>query len=1180
MYKDRLHKFIGGTLMLILFFFVAACTPQHSQEVDELNDKAYVSHYRNLDSVRYYAKKALALSDGYSAGKAEALNNLVFCDLMRMDFSKAYERLEEVLNSTDNQVELLIADVQFMRLCQRESRNKEFYDYYEKAVWRLRRIQEDERLLSERMKRRMVYARSEFYIVTSIYYFYVGLEQPSINALKNINPDGEIQTDIGQFLSYLYNVGAGGIITNGTQEEINQREFDYLIRCYMLSRQHNYPYWEANSLQGLSEHLQNKASRDILIEHNLPSIQYINIDHMPDSLLAGNLAQRSLDLFQKYGDVYQIAGSYRTLASCYWHIHDYPSALICLQNALRKNRAIEQAPDLVASIREQLSVVYSSMNDKQASDFNRNAYLDLQEQTRQDRYFESRAGQLEQTSKQLNLMIMAIGLAIVFIIFLLLVLHYLRRRNDSRKSLDDLLVPLEQWKRDNEQYMAQLEDEYDEVSEQLTISKLHLVDNKRKNLEQRAKVTLVNNVTPFIDRMLHEINKLKKGGENAAIQQERYTYIQELTDKIDELNTVLTEWIQLRQGRLSLHIESFPLQNIFDIVKKGRMGFAMKGVKLRVDNTRAVVKADQVLTLFMVNTLADNARKFTEAGGEVTISSTEEPDYVEISVSDTGCGLSQDQQENIFDHKIILDLPENTSHGFGLMNCNGIINKYKKISQIFSVCTIGVDSKLGVGSRFFFRLPKGISRLLLVVLLSVSSLLSYGARPTHNTDKAKALAKHDYIGLAGIYADSTYFCNINGDYALALAYADSCRNYLNKEYLRLHPHGKLLLEKIGSLSNVPAEIKWYHDSIPMNYDIILDLRNESAIAALALHKWDLYKYNNSVFTHLFKEKSADNTLAAYCRMMMKSETNKNVAIVLLVLLLLLILPVYYLMYYRRRLSYQFSVEQVKRINTVLLSNVSVEEKLRSVESVDSGRFPERLKNIISQIQETLFEANEKNQKSQSNIELLEDEARCVEYENERLHISNSILDNCLSTLKHETMYYPSRIRQLVDQREKQLETIDELAVYYKELYSILSQQAMHQVENTKLVAHPVILADLVSANKFITPETPVPAILGDPDLLVYMFDILFLKNDNQPLIVTSEEKKGGYIILHVLMSALRLTDEACRNLFSPSAENLMFYICRQIARDNGEATNKRGCGISASRTEDGTVIDIVLSKAK
>ena len=47
------------------------------------------------------------------------------------------------------------------------------------------------------------------------------------------------------------------------------------------------------------------------------------------------------------------------------------------------------------------------------------------------------------------------------------------------------------------------------------------------------------------------------------------------------------------------------------------------------------------------------------------------------------------------------------------MNCNGIINKYKKISQIFSVCEMGVESEKDKGSRFFFRLPKGISRVLL-----------------------------------------------------------------------------------------------------------------------------------------------------------------------------------------------------------------------------------------------------------------------------------------------------------------------------------------------------------------------------------------------------------------------------------------------------------------------------------
>ena len=102
--------------------------------------------------------------------------------------------------------------------------------------------------------------------------------------------------------------------------------------------------------------------------------------------------------------------------------------------------------------------------------------------------------------------------------------------------------------------MAELADKYEEVSEQLVINKLHLTDNKRKHLEQRAKISLVNGVIPLIDRMLHEIEKLKKGGESDAVQAERYTYIRELTDKINELNAVLTEWIQLRQGKLSLHI--------------------------------------------------------------------------------------------------------------------------------------------------------------------------------------------------------------------------------------------------------------------------------------------------------------------------------------------------------------------------------------------------------------------------------------------------------------------------------------------------------------------------------------------------------------------------------------------------------------------------------------------------
>ena len=1165
-------------ICLLLFF--SACNAPHRQQVDDYNDKAYAAHYRNLDSVKIYAKQALALSNRYNTGKAEALNNLAFVYLMQMHFDKAYATLNEVMGSTDDQVELLVADIQMMRLCQRESNNKEYYDYNEEANKRFLRINEDKRLLTDRQRRRMVYARSEYAIVSSTYYYYVGLEQPSVRALSAINPDGEIQTDMPQLLAYLYNVGAGGIFTKGKQEEINQKEFDYLIRCYMLAIHHNYPYWEANSLQALSEHLVNDKSREALIRDNLPSFKYLKVDNLPDSLIAGNLAERSLSIFQKYGDVYQTAGSYRTLASCYWQIKDYRSALICLQNALKQNPAINQAPDLVASIREQLSVVYSAIDNKQASDYNRNIYLDLQEQTRQDRYYEARADQLDSTSQQLNIMIIAIGLIIIVILSLLIIFHYLRRRADNQSELNKLLLPLEEWKHHNIAYMAQLDDEYTEVSEQLTISNIHLIDNKRRYIEQRAKVSLVNSIMPLINRMLHEINKLKRGGESEAVRSDRYTYIRELTDMINDLNSTLTEWIQLRQGRLSLHIESFPVQQVFDIVKKGRMAFQLKGVQLKVEDTTAIVKADRILTLFMVNTLADNARKFTPAGGKVCIKAVEEADYVELSVEDTGCGINEETQQHLFDRKPIHDQKDSTSHGFGLMNCNGIINKYRKISQIFTVCQIGVKSEENKGSRFFFRLPKGVSRVLLFLLIAFSSLCTAQARPQRNNDKATAIARKDYMTLAGIYADSAYFSNINGQYEQTLRFADTCRYYINQQYHKLYPHGKLFMQRIGSLSNVPAEIKWFHADVPVDYRVILDIRNESAVAALALHEWDLYKYNNNVYTHLFKERSADSSLGEYCRMMMKSETNKNVAIALLVLLLLSILPVYYVMYYRHRLTFQFSIEQIKHINAVLLSDVSVEKKLKEVNRVNSDRLPERLRNIVQQIREALVASQEASQKSKADIEALEDEVHCVEYENERLHISNSILDNCLSTLKHETMYYPSRIRQLVEtDTDSQLEAIDELAVYYKELYSLLSQQAMHQVRAIKLMAKSVDIATLVPENKFKQPLDPIPPVAGDPVMIAYLFDILYSENQNQPLRITAEEHQKQYVILHVQLSSMHLSAEECRELFSPQAQGMMFFSCRQIVRDNGEATNRRGCGIIAKPTEEGTEIQITLAKA-
>ena len=273
------------------------------------------------------------MSGSYGEGRAEACNNHAFVSIIRMQYDEAEQWLNEVLETSDNQVERMVAYVQQMRLCQRRSRNREFHEYRELADQAMSRINEERHELSPRLLRRLRYAESEYAIVNSTYYYYVGLEEQSIMALRAVNL-AEVQRDTAQWLNYLYNVGAGGIITQGTQQEINQLEFDQLMRCFLMARQADYPFFAANALEALSEHLMDDASRQQLLTDNLPAMKFINPERVDEDMLAGWLAENALSIFEQYGDVYQIAGAYRTLASCFRQIGDYESALFNLEQAL------------------------------------------------------------------------------------------------------------------------------------------------------------------------------------------------------------------------------------------------------------------------------------------------------------------------------------------------------------------------------------------------------------------------------------------------------------------------------------------------------------------------------------------------------------------------------------------------------------------------------------------------------------------------------------------------------------------------------------------------------------------------------------------------------------------------------------------------------------------------------
>lgn len=1146
--------FLGGIAIFACLLLGISCTDKHEDAVaDRLNELSYANHYRNLSLARQYALQALEASkDG---DPAEAYNNLAFVSITKMDYPKAEEYLKYAHGVTNNMVEQMIADVQLMRLCQRRSENKDFYIYMQRAQMLMKRIAEESDCLSEHQRRRFVYAQSEYSIVASTYFYYVGQSDHGVEMLEQINPSGEIVGDTAQLLNYYYNIGSGGILHEGTSDEICQAEFNYLLHCYLLSRQYNYPFWEANSLQSLSEHLQDAHSRQMLMKNNHQEIDFINVDNMPDSLLAGNLAFRSLTIFARFGDVYQTAGSYRTLAQCYFNLRDYQSALICLDRALTKNKAVNRAPDLVASIREKLSLAYSAVDDKQKSDYNRNIYLDLQEVTRQDRSLEARADQLNHSSLQLNAMISAVVLLILLAVFSLFWVDRQRRKNRNKISKSDLLSPLMKWKEEKEQECRQDAVETEEISERINLVSMQLADYKKTNIEQRAKVSLVNSITPLINRIVNEARMLMVGNVRGEERAQRYEYMVELSQKINEYNNALTQWVKMRKGELSLRIESFALQPLFDIIAKGKTEFQSKGINLEIAPTSDVIKADKALTLFMINTIVDNARKCTQAGGSVRVSSYSTDKYVEVSVVDTGRGMTEEDVANLFKNKVITDndgmlvsgASAVTSHGFGLMNCKGIIEKYKKTSSFFNVCEIGAESELGKGTRLHFRLPKGIVRNCMIVICLIFSAVSAVAAPVENY----------YMLKAGEFADSAYFCNVAGNYRRALEYADSCCQCFNKLYLQKCPAGKELMVGKGGEPSKAAELMWFQQKLKFNYNVLLDIRNESAVAALAMHDWETYNYNNKVYTQLFRECSADDTLADYVKVMQRAETNKNIAIVMLVMLLIMIFPAYYFFYYRHRMEYRYAVDRISSINDVLLSDSSSELKLNAIrhiwekEMISNRQELQPLSEVVDQIEQTLEQEILNSSRRQNERDLLTDELQRVEYEKDQLHISNSVLDNCLSTIKHETMYYPSRIMQLVDGTDRNLPTIHELALYYQTLYSMLSEQATRQIHLSRI----------------------------DYSLTDFLFSLLTKVVNAKSLDIVANNIDDRYVRVSAVLPTLSLTDQQLNELFTPSTIDFRFLVCRQIAREYGELTNARACGIVAERTPQGDIqINVVLTQ--
>ncbi|MCM1108117.1 MAG: DUF5112 domain-containing protein [Clostridium sp.] len=1359
-YKGRRSRMATYRLAAMLTLF-CVCLPLWSlgeveSRVDSLNTAAYRMRYRDVASSQALARHALKLASDYPDGYYEALNHIAYVAYQQMNFGQAMPLAARVRRESGNQIEALVADVTLMKICQRTSRNRQFYQYRGSAARRLHRIDEESDRLTERERERMRFARSEYHIVSSTYFYYLGQLPQALTEINALDETDNLRGDTAQWIYYNYMKGSGGLCEGDDPADVVLREFDYLFKSFTLSKVAGYRYFEGNNLQALATLLHRPQNQELVRYRRPDSFAYLcNLFHLKaghTAELGECLARRAWERFVAYGDLYQTACACRTMGELRFDDGDYDDALRHFTRALgyvnRHHRryypadtlrtlcpyagsdtsSVEMqwmndttmliAPEWIASIRERLSMAYSALDDKLRSDYNRNIYLDILEQTRQDREWESRYEELRQGSRSLSVLLVSVIVLIVLLVFSCVYLYCLGRRRNRRQvalleyvleacrevmwsgqlpeksdgrwtreewdTISRLLQPYAGWAEENRSVLQQLGDERRQVAEQRMVSEQRIARSKRRNVENRAKLSLVYAVIPFIDRIRGEANRLRRGCESPT---ERLDYIKELAGQINLYNDILAEWIQMRRGELSLHIGTFALQEVLDVVAKGHLRFRQSGLTLNVMPTDAVVKADKALTLFMVNTLADNARKFTPQGGSVTVEATVTDDRVELRVTDTGCGLTADEIDRILTSKVYdaseigggdSFVRERKGHGFGLMNCKGIIEKYRKTSDLFRVCTFFITGRKGQGCSFGFSLPKGTLRMFAALFLALAAGGNAEAaftidrpaeRATEMLSAPDSATFERHLREARRYADSLYFANVDGDHRRAIAFSDSTFRSLSACYRSACPEGHDVLQWLGTVggTDVPAEIRWWlNEWHGMDYTLLLGWRNETAVAALALHDWPLYRYNNDVYTQLYKYVSQDQELPAYCEAMTTAQTNKRVGLALLVFLSIAGLSAVYIFYFRRTLLFRMNLAQLVEINRRLLAPLprpDGEEQevdgwlhtlwrgLSEIHAVcgirltlnngDGGRseihtvgdcdkagmqlldYPWRLngqEHVQGMLQITvpqgtvdesdrltdemavnclaaLFRSGPlRRARENEELQQAEDEHRRARYEESVLHVQNQILDNCLSTVKHEAMYYPGRICRLAGRlscpdlssadRRLLLDELNEWVDYYRTLYTLLGRQAERQLTEVKFRRRPCRVDGLLhraarvrlvqGGSLSVDNRATVSAVTGDADLLDCLLEILLrttaedcVRGGGEPMLTLHAADDGLFVRFTLHCPALTPTAEELHNLFMPHATHIPYLISKQIIREHDALSGHCGCRINAEATAGG-----------
>lgn len=208
----------------------------------------------------------------------------------------------------------------------------------------------------------------------------------------------------------------------------------------------------------------------------------------------------------------------------------------------------------------------------------------------------------------------------------------------------------------------------------------------------------------------------------AALQRVAPADARDLNQELDDNAAMLTRnFFRLRRlsGNLeeaaNLDAPALPMMKNDDIIglcaavtERAQSAARLLGLALefKSDKSAYIIALDAVRIERLLLNLLSNAFKFTPSGGTVTVEVCVLPRQVELRVSDTGCGISAEKMETLFDRYRSFNYPDGTPRGLGLG-----LPICRKIAQDHGG-TLTVQSREGEGTAVTATLENRRSALI------------------------------------------------------------------------------------------------------------------------------------------------------------------------------------------------------------------------------------------------------------------------------------------------------------------------------------------------------------------------------------------------------------------------------------------------------------------------------------